>query len=153
MAQRKAEGGGRWMEGLEKVADCKTCLRVWKGKKTPGSGNFASWTAKKRRRRKKTTEVFQKEAVEDLNLDFVAATVDFAGFPFLEALQRNPSRLSSIVPLGYPRICFSCQKSAPKKPCQRSAEVVSGSVPFALSPRLFSHQARPTRPLARKYWE
>lgn len=53
MAQRKAEGGGRWMEGLEKVADCKTCLRVWKGKKTPGSGNFASWTAKKKKEKKK----------------------------------------------------------------------------------------------------
>lgn len=48
MAQRKAEGGGRWMEGLEKVADCKTCLQVWKGKKLQDVGTLQAGRQKKR---------------------------------------------------------------------------------------------------------
>lgn len=54
--------------------------------------------------------------MENSNGGFLAATVDLAGFPFWEVLQRNLSRLFSFVPLGCPQICFSCQKNATKNP-------------------------------------
>lgn len=82
-----------------------------------------------------------------------AATVDFTGFPFLGSVTAESLQNILVCSSRLPPDLLLLPKNATKNPRRCSPEVVSGGIPFALSPRLFAHRAQPTRPLVRKYWE
>lgn len=149
MAWRRAvwKEGGRWMTGLEKVADCKDCLSVCRDKKNSRKWEFCKMDEGKNNRG------FLKGNGGGFKFRFCCCYCRFCWVSFLGSATAESLQIildcSSLLP---PNLLL-LPKSTQKKPRQRSAEVVSGGSPFPLSPQLFAHDARPSRPLVRKYWE
>lgn len=119
-------------------------------KKAPGRVNFARWTAKQKTRSKKQLRFLKNGGFK---WRFSCCYCRFSWVSFSGSVTAESLQIILVCSSRLPPNLLLLPKKRYKKPCQCSAEVVSGGIPFALSPRLFAHRAQTTRPLVRKYRE